>query len=463
MKAYLNALAALAVPALALAFAPTAPAQSTQGYQNQGYPYQTPGTQGWQQPGSYWQQYYGVQQTYPGQGYGQQQQYQPQQSQRPGQSWLQGQPQYTSQGIQGQQHGGMAQGQEQQIRGRIVRTRQIDLPGGDGEIIAALVDTTQGRVVVDLGPREELRENNVTIQRGEQISAWGHFARVGSSRVFVAESVRADGRTVDIDRSWTMTVQQLRNEANAFSGYTGSSQAQQQSQTGSRQWADQRQMGYARDDDFGYSQRGSQTGYQRDDQQQRYSQQGSQSSQSQQRFSGRVTRTQRIELPGMHSELCCCLMQTDDGRQVTCILGPEDELQNLRLQRGEELTVRGTPTFVGGRQVVLARQISANGQTVQLPVQRSQSQRISGEITRTRRIQLPGLQQDIQVACVRTDQGQQVICILGPEETMGRHDLSRGEEVSLRGDLLDVNGQQILLTQQIRSHGEQTNLNHQPY
>jgi hypothetical protein len=474
MKARLNPCAALMVPSLALILAPSAAAQNyqqSQQHYNPSYPYQTPGTQyNYGQPqSSYWSRYYGSPQTYTGQPYSQTQQYQTQaypsssypqsqpyqggyqspyqggQYQRPGQYTSQETDQYT------QSRGG--QSPEQQIRGRVLRTKQLEVPGTDTEILTALVDSTQGRMVVDFGPCDELKENNCQIKKGTDVQAWGHFARAGNTRVFVADSLRMNSTNYDIDRSWHMTTQQLRNEANQFSGMMG--QQQQQGYSSGQQ-------GY-----YG-SQQGTSSGQQRQQGQPNYIQQSGQYGQQQgssssERVNGRVMQTQKIELPGMQGEIMAALLKTDQGQQMLAILGPQDELHGMQFNKGDEMTVRGPRTWVNGCQVILARSINANGQSTQLNVQRSQTQRISGEVTRTRWIQLPGMRHEVQVACLKSDQGKQVIAILGSEENMGNHEVNRGDEVSVRGELLDVNGQQIVVAQQLRSHGEQTNLNHQPY
>jgi hypothetical protein len=310
-------------------------------------------------------------------------------------------------------------------------------------------------VVVDLGPCEELREQNCQIRKGDQISASGRFTQAGSSRVFVADSVRADGRTVEIDRSFTVTMSQLRREANQLMGSSSQGQQYQQQQQGQQGQQYQGQQGsrssqWASRDQEENSQYG------------RSSQQGGQSGTSQ-RISGKVTRTQRLDLPGMQESIQAVQLRTDQGQQVIAILGPEEDLQGIQLNKGDEVSVRGMRTWVNGSQVILARSVNANGQTAQVPVQRQQQQRISGEITRTRWIQLPGMRSQIQVACVKTEQGREVIAVLGSEESMSNHELNRGDEVTLRGDLLNVNGQRILLTQQISSNGQQTSLSHEPY
>jgi hypothetical protein len=466
----------VALVALCLFLAAPVGAQQSQNPAYQSYPYQTPGTQGlgYNTNQGYWNRYYGVPQSQgyqtqmpyagqyqsPGQRQYESTQYQPAQSQAQQQQYYQrGENQYTAQS---------SQGSSQQIRGRIVRTKRLEVPGSDEEIVTALLETNQGRVVADLGPCEELRENNCQIHKGDQISAWGHFTRVGNGYVFVADSLRKDGHTVEIDRTWTVTTQQLRNEANAMQPYASSSSQQQSQQGGqqSQQYQQGQQGTQSRQGSRYYQGTSSQDGYQQEDQQQgsrrsyRSSQQDGGSSQQ---FSGRVMRAQRIDLPGMQTEMLLAHLQTDDGQQMCALLGPENELQDVRVNKGDQITVRGPQTWVSGHPLILAQQVTgANGQSAQVSMQRSPSQRISGEVTKTAWIQLPGMRHEILVTCLKTEQGRKVIAVLGPEDSLGNHEPQRGDEVSLRGDLLNVSGQQVILAQQLTKGGEQVNFNNQP-
>jgi hypothetical protein len=296
----------------------------------------------------------------------------------------------------------------------------------------------------------------VQVRSGDQISASGHFTRVGSSQVFVADSIRKDGRTVNVDRSWTVTTQQLRNEASAFS--SGGTQQDQSRQGASQRWSQQ-------DGSYQGQSRPTSQQYQRSNQESYQQEHRSGSSQeSTQRMTGKVTRLQRIELPGMQSEMLAAQLDSSDGQHVIALLGPENELKDVRINKGDEVTVCGRRTYLNGSHVVLAHDITdANGRNCRVSVQRSPEQRISGEVTRTSWIQLPGMRHEILVANLRTDQGLRIAAVLGPEESLRNHEPQRGDEISLRGEMVDVNGQRVLLAQQLTSRGEQINLNNQPY
>lgn len=60
------------------------------------------------------------------------------------------------------------------------------------------------------------------------------------------------------------------------------------------------------------------------------------------------------------------LVKTDQGRQFVVDLGPTPALQNIKLQQGVQLQVQGRPARIGDQLVLLAQQVTANGQTVQI-------------------------------------------------------------------------------------------------
>lgn len=84
-----------------------------------------------------------------------------------------------------------------QIRGQVVKTRQVAVRGGQKNVLA-LVETQSGqRVLVDLGSAQG---SKVNAQKGQQIAVRGREVRVGDRLILLAHQVRAGDQTVDVNR-----------------------------------------------------------------------------------------------------------------------------------------------------------------------------------------------------------------------------------------------------------------------
>jgi hypothetical protein len=214
-----------------------------QGYGQQGY-----GTnQGWNQ--GYNQQAYGNGQGY-NQGYGQQGSWQgqpyAQQGSYPQQgNWQnQGRRDYNPQGWnqQGWQDQGMAYGRQQQwqqrqgwqgqegtgyaaygpgagnwqnmrgtqvgaetviqrpleLRGEIVHTNRVEIPGMHEPLVLAQLRTQQGPAIVSFGAEEDVE--HVNLQPGEQVAVWGPALRVNGAMVVFAHDAVIRGQRTEVDQ-----------------------------------------------------------------------------------------------------------------------------------------------------------------------------------------------------------------------------------------------------------------------
>jgi uncharacterized cupredoxin-like copper-binding protein len=178
-----------------------------------------------------------------------------------------------------------------------------------------------------------------------------------------------------------------------------------------------------------------------------------------QHLRGKLTRTNRVQLPGMNEELLFGLAQTNQGKLVSLYLGPVAELKDVQVNRGDEIDVRGPILEVHGQPILLAQQLRIHGQTIPI-AQRAReemiaaSQYINGRIITTRTIRIPGVNEPLRIAQVRTSDGRSIIAELGPQPRLEGLTLNRGDDIDIRGRAFRVANYRILLAERIRAHGE---------
>jgi plastocyanin len=337
--------------------------------------------------------------------------------------------------------------QRQQIQGQVLRTRRINVASTNTAILAALVETTKGRrVIVDLGPTRNLRDQDVEIRTGDEIVARGWFSRVANVPVLLANRVQANGQTVAIRREELPSQQRLEHEEDLLETY-----ARYQGQgTGYGEFQGRQQA-------YPYSQsRSPNEGYG-----------GEEQAGPAEHFRGRIVRTSRVLLPGMREDILFALIRTNQGRPVSLYLGPVPDFENVAVNRGDEIDVRGPVHEIHGQPIVLAREFRIHGQTV--PIARrareetiAASQHITGHIVRTRRLRIPGISEPLLIALVRTNQGRSIIAELGSEPRLEGLTLNPGDEIDVRGRAFRVDNYRILLAERIRANGQIVTVEEQP-
>lgn len=87
----------------------------------------------------------------------------------------------------------------QKITGTVKRTKTVGLRNRDQENMIVQLQTREGRKkIVDLGDVENLED--IDIQQGDKISAWGRTFNIDDKQVFMARKLKANGETISIDR-----------------------------------------------------------------------------------------------------------------------------------------------------------------------------------------------------------------------------------------------------------------------
>lgn len=174
--------------------------------------------------------------------------------------------------------------------------------------------------------------------------------------------------------------------------------------------------------------------------------------QSPQRLSGEITDLFTLDLAGMREPHLCAKIETESGRIAKVDLGPKSKLEAISLQEGDNVKVVGTRGTINGRQMVMAQQISADGETHRIDRPRDGDlRRLTGEVISSQTVTIKD--REHLRAKLRLDNGQTTTVYLGPKEELTGLNLTEGEEISVLGKRGRIGGAQAVLAQQVRAEG----------
>jgi hypothetical protein len=102
-------------------------------------------------------------------------------------------------------------------------------------------------------------------------------------------------------------------------------------------------------------------------------------------------------------------------------------MNELELNKGDQVQTLGTPFWINGQEVVLATEVMAGGKTVPGIVQQAQpARRVQGQLSSINELPVPGLKENVAIGTFKTDQGQTFVAILGPEDNLKSVNLQQG-------------------------------------
>jgi sporulation protein YlmC with PRC-barrel domain/nitrate reductase NapAB chaperone NapD len=187
---------------------------------------------------------------------------------------------------------------------------------------------------------------------------------------------------------------------------------------------------------------------------------GKQESAAEQQVSGQVQRTKNVEVrtldpKGKAQQNRVVLLQTDQGRRIVVDLGPAQALQGVSLQQGAQLDASGQWIRIGDRPVLWANQVTVDGKSMQIKrPQQEQSRQITGQILRSKQVDIKGTDFTNQVVLLQTDQGRQLVADLGPMTNLRGLRLQPGAEIEVRGRPGRVGDQLVLMADQVSAGGK---------
>jgi hypothetical protein len=93
-----------------------------------------------------------------------------------------------------------------------------------------------------------------------------------------------------------------------------------------------------------------------------------------QEISGRITDVSKIDLNKQGEDSLLVRLKMDDGSAVVVDLGKDTNLEDLDLEKNSQVRVRGEREFIDGKSILVAEQISVDGESTQLPQQQQDPQ-----------------------------------------------------------------------------------------
>lgn len=208
------------------------------------------------------------------------------------------------------------QSKRSEAAGRVILTKKVGLRNQPIEHLVVVLKNNEGKkAFADLGPVKQLKDAKV--RRGDRLDVMGRLVRIGDHTVLMADRIEKNGQSRAINRR----------------------------QGEGRQ---RRQVGF----------RGNRSGQREQDQNVT--------------GRGRIVRTKKVGLRGKPVEHLVVLLKTDRRENPRIVdLGPVKNLQQEKLKTGDQIEVVGEVVSMGDKQILMARQLEADGHKVQIDRRRS--------------------------------------------------------------------------------------------
>ena len=173
-------------------------------------------------------------------------------------------------------------------------------------------------------------------------------------------------------------------------------------------------------------------------------------------LSGTIREIREFNLAGFDQPHKIARVETGEGRVAKVDFGPTDQLQNVNLQQGDEVTVRGRRGMINDRPLLMAQEITKGQQTatIRRPSDRM-LKRVRGQVQGTREANFRGRREPHVIARVNLRGGRTAPIILGPKSKVSNLNLSEGDSVAMLVRPGRLNGRLAMIAEQIRS-GDQT-------
>jgi hypothetical protein len=173
-----------------------------------------------------------------------------------------------------------------------------------------------------------------------------------------------------------------------------------------------------------------------------------------QRIKGEIVQLKKVSVRDTKN----LLAQIEQDGQQKCYadLGPANSLDAFDLSEGDQISVRGPVTKVGGKKLLVAKQLQANKKSTR--IDRS-NRRFAGVIDGLSTIDSRG--QEHQLFKLRSDSGKRFLIDAGPANKLGV-ELSQGDTVNVRGPVARINDRTVVLAQTLTLDGDEIEIDRRP-
>ncbi len=212
------------------------------------------------------------------------------------------------------------------------------------------------------------------------------------------------------------------------------------------QYAQSQQYGFG--DTYGYFQESPHAGMQ-------------QTASGQFKTQGTIQKLESKRLVGMRDRHAIATIQTYDGQTVQVDLGPRNQITDLNLSQGDQVTISGTLGMLNDRPIVIATEIQTQDDMVQ--IQREQPRhyiRIAGEVLDTQNVSFQGVDEQHTVAAIELPSGQTALIDLGPTNEVQNLNIQSGQRIAVLGTPVRIDGQRALQAHQVRAQNQIARIQH---
>jgi plastocyanin len=208
-------------------------------------------------------------------------------------------------------------GGEKTLQGRVEQVREVELEGQPNRhtLVSLRLDNGQSKIV-DLGPR--LEPDQINLEPGADVAIRGFQDRIEGHDVLVATNVRADGQSFETgNRTFSSSQSRARN-ASSSSSY----------------------------EEFGSRQQGK--------------------AKKQSSLQGRVESVREVEIEGQDDQHTLVSLRLENGQSKIVDLGPRLDLEDIDLEEGSNVAIRGFPGRIDGRSVLMATSVRVDGESFEV-------------------------------------------------------------------------------------------------
>ncbi|MAT16688.1 MAG: hypothetical protein CMJ46_15620 [Planctomyces sp.] len=197
---------------------------------------------------------------------------------------------------------------------------------------------------------------------------------------------------------------------------------------------------------------------------------------------GQVEKTKRVRVRHTGEEHLIAVLKRENGKGTIVDLGPVKDIERFGLATGDTIMARGDLVAVGNREVLMARQIRnerGDTQNIRQPrprgnrEQRGQQRRDrnadqredvasrnqqrqrgknitgSGEIIRTKKVNVRGQGREHLVVLMETQKGERRVADLGPVKQFKNIELKSGDQITVTGDVVNVGESQVIAARKV--------------
>lgn len=296
--------------------------------------------------------------------------------------------------------------------GDITSLRQVNIRSSSGPSklhALAQVRLNNGQTkTVDLGPVNTV--NRLGLRRGDFVLIRGQEKKLRGRPVILAQQLRHQGQTVNLNQGQTASNQQSRSSGS-------SSQFQQTTQT-----------------------------------------RPSSSSQVYD-LSGRIDGFRHLNLRnavGQRGQHSLVKITLQNGRSAVVDLGPKRNLDKIDLQKGDRIRVKGQRGRVDGRQVLMANQVRLGDETIRINRSPRQDQankfQIQGTVEGYQLMTIGTGTNQLALLKLRLLDGRSILIDAGHQYTVGEFnlkDLNLMDRVTIDGKRMNVQGRQVMVAENI--------------